>query len=204
MNLPSSIFDRRQAEESLLSRTFPRPRPSGARSLLQARGKETALPVLTFAAAGVGGDVPATGRLIINNDDANNDQRWLTWGLQSRRYDPAATAALFYEAEALTPQGGSTTGAESGASGGNGVLTGNLTYLYQSVLSTQLSAGAGAHLTHVGRYRVYARIHANTTNGIAVSLRLQWADGDFRNPTLNDPFEGVRHRWTNWTTRNRC
>lgn len=150
--------------------------------------KETALPVLTFAAAGVGGDVPATGRLIINNDDANNDQRWLTWGLQSRRYDPAATAALFYEAEALTPQGGSTTGAESGASGGNGVLTGNLTYLYQSVLSTQLSAGAGAHLTHVGRYRVYARIHANTTNGIAVSLRLQWADGDFRNPTLNDPF----------------
>ncbi|MCA1698524.1 MAG: hypothetical protein LC790_06305, partial [Actinobacteria bacterium] len=41
VNLPSSIFDRRQAEESLLSRTFPRPPPGrGARPLLHAQGQE--------------------------------------------------------------------------------------------------------------------------------------------------------------------
>jgi hypothetical protein len=38
VNPQSSMFDRQQAEESLLSRTFPRPRPPGARALLHILG----------------------------------------------------------------------------------------------------------------------------------------------------------------------
>src|ERR1039458_1914749 len=38
VNLQARITDLRQAQGSLLSRTFPRPRPPGARSLLHARG----------------------------------------------------------------------------------------------------------------------------------------------------------------------
>ena len=36
-------------------------------------------------------------------DTSGNNQLMGHWGLRSRYYDSAATAALFYEAEALTP-----------------------------------------------------------------------------------------------------
>jgi hypothetical protein len=55
---------------------------------------------------------------------------------------------------------------------------------YQSILSTQ-ATGAGAHLTHVGTFRVYARFQAPATNTGTVTVALEWAIGDFRRPVHN-------------------
>lgn len=147
---------------------------------------ETTLPVLIFTVSGVKGDVPALGRLVID-ELQGADQWWVAWGLQSRWYDPAASAALFFEAESRTPLGGATAVAgPSGASGSgsNVVRQGTLTPSWQAMLSTQASGG-GAHLSHVGSFRVFARVQTPITNTGAVSLALEWAEGDFRRRTVN-------------------
>lgn len=41
------------------------------------------------------------------------------------------------------------------------------------------------HLTHVGSYRVFARVRAGGLNTGTVGVALEWALGDFRRPTLN-------------------
>lgn len=41
------------------------------------------------------------------------------------------------------------------------------------------------HLTHVGTYRVFARVQAPSANTGTVSVALEWALGDFRRPTRN-------------------
>jgi hypothetical protein len=148
--------------------------------------KETALPCVTGIDIAPAGDVPALGRLVID-DDQGQDQWTLIWGLQSRYYDPTADAALFYEAESRTPQGGAATAELAGASGAgkNTVLHGSLVPNLQSVLSTQ-AVGAGNHLRHVGSYRVFARLQRPATNVGSVSVALQWAQGDFQRATEND------------------
>ena len=160
--------------------TFPAsPLARGAEVELGTDTVETTLPCLIKTVTGPAGDAPALGRLLIDNDDATNDQRWLTWGLQSRNYSNATTAALFYEAEALTPQGGAAIATRTGASGGgtnNVISTGGLELpqQFKSILSLKLLAGT--YFTHVGQYNVYARVLASTT---ATRLALQWGQGDF-------------------------
>ncbi len=147
---------------------------------------ETTLPVLVFTETGITGDVPALGKLIIDNDQAVN-QGWVVWGLQSRYYDASASAALFYEAESRTALGGSTTVAgPSGASGAGSNVMRNaaLATVPLAVLSTQASGG-GAHLSHVGDFRVFARVQAPTTNTGAVSVAMEWGQGDYRTATRN-------------------
>ena len=41
------------------------------------------------------------------------------------------------------------------------------------------------HLTHVGSYRVLARVQAKSTNSGIVGVALEWGVGDFRRPTRN-------------------
>ena len=147
---------------------------------------ETTLPALVFTEASVGGDVPALGRLVIDDDSAA-DQWWLTWGLQSRYYSSSANAALFYEAEGRTALGGSAIAAgPSGASGaGSNVMRNTaLTTSYLAIMSTQATA-AGAHLSHVGTFRVYARMQVPTANTGFVTTALEWSEGDFRRVTRN-------------------
>lgn len=150
---------------------------------------ESTLPVLVFTETGIGGDVPALGQLVVT-EAQGADQYWFTWGQQSRYYDSAATAKLFYEAEACTALG--TAAAAVGQSGASGsttnkvILSGALTTTYQAVMSTQASGG-GAHLTHVGDFQVYARVQTPSANAGAVSVALEWALGDYRNPTRNTP-----------------
>lgn len=148
---------------------------------------ETTLPCLVFTEASVPGDVPALGRLVIDNDDASNDQWWVVSGIQSRYYDAGASAALFYEAEGRTAMGGSATAVgPSGASGaGSNVMRNTaLATTYQAILSTQASGG-GAHLSHIGTFRVFARFQAPTSNTGTVTVGLEWGDGDFRRYTQN-------------------
>jgi hypothetical protein len=124
--------------------------------------------------------------LVVTEGQAQN-QAWVRWGVQSRFYDPAATAGLFYEAESRTPLGSAATAigtATPSGSGNNVVRSGALTTTLAAVLSTQTS-GAGAQLSHVGDFQVYARCMSRSGNTGTVSYALQWAVGEFINPTTN-------------------
>ena len=134
---------------------------------------ETVLPALIFTDQ-IPGDVPALGRLVIDDDQAQ-DQWWVTWGVQSSTYSAASTAGLFYQAEALTPLTATVAG---------GVVdNSNLPTQWLGILSTQL-AGVG-HLTHTGRYRVYARVEDDAANMGTVSVALEWGAGDYRRTSRN-------------------
>jgi hypothetical protein len=148
---------------------------------------ETTLPCVIGVDTAIGGDVPALGRLVIDNDQ-EADQLAVLWGVQSRYYSNAATAELFYQAETRTPLSGSATAILTGASGSgsNTVLNNALVPSWQAVLSTQASGG-GAHLSHIGSYRVFARIQRPAANTGEVSVCLEWGQGDYLQQTQNDP-----------------
>lgn len=127
---------------------------------------ETTLPVLAFTETGVNGDVPGTVKITVDDDSANAQQTVL-WGLRSRYYDAAASAALFFEAESLTLAGGSTIVAIPAASGGNVVEQATLGTGLVSMLDT-------GTLTHVGSYRVLARMTALIANTGTVTVAWNW------------------------------
>lgn len=152
---------------------------------------ETTLPVLTFTEATVDGDVPALGRLVVDEDQAAS-QAWVMAALRSKNYSSDADAALFYQAEGRTPLGGSAATASSGysgtasGSGSNVVDVDNLATDWEAVLSTQ-ATGGGSHLQHVGSYRVFVRVQADSSNTGIVGVAFEWGVGDFRNPARNTP-----------------
>ena len=139
---------------------------------------ETTLPYLSFTETGIIGDVPANGRLVVDNDDASNGQWWATWAVQSRFYSAAATAGFFYEAEGLTILGGGslTTQAGFSGSGSTAVQSGTLgVNVWSDILSTQ-NVGGGSWQQHLGGYRVYARVY-NAASG-NVNLAFAYSNGD--------------------------
>jgi hypothetical protein len=147
---------------------------------------ETTLPVLIFTETGILGDVSGLGRLVIDNDVAV-DQWWLTWGIESRNYSSSANAALFYEAEGRTTLGVATTAsAITGSSGSSYAVLTVMTPDYTAMLSTQ-ATGGGAHLSHIGTFRVYARVQVPSGNTGDVTIALEWSEGDFLNVTRNAP-----------------
>jgi hypothetical protein len=134
--------------------------------------------------------VDGRGRLVIDEDQAV-DQNWVVWGIETNRYytftDSTGSGGLFYQAESRTALGGSAIAVgPAGASGaGSNVMRNtSLPTSNIAILSTQATAG-GAHLSHVGTFRVYARVQAPATNAGTVSIALQWGDGDFRRFTTN-------------------
>jgi hypothetical protein len=146
---------------------------------------ETSLPVLILTEAGQAGDVPSLGRLTITDTESGGKDRWtVIVGGQSRYYSSDATAALFYQAEDLTELGTTTTTA--GATGASGTVQRNtdLTTTYQALLKSEIDA-TNAALTHKGTYRVWARLYRPTGNSGAVSVRLEWAEGDYLRVTQN-------------------
>lgn len=150
---------------------------------LAGENEEKTLPVNTFTVPIVGGDVPALGRLQLEDRQAVNQQTaW--WGIQRETYSSAATADLFYQAESLTPLGEAAKGALAGSSGET-IRHLNLLGAYQGVCSTKVAA-SGLHLTHIGTYKVLARIYRPTANTGAVSVMWSWAEGDFLNTTENE------------------
>jgi hypothetical protein len=149
---------------------------------------ETSAPYMSFTHTGIQGEVPAFGKLMVDEDQAQT-QRWLAWGIESRRYSSAATAGVFYEAEGRTLKGNSAIVTVTGASGGasnNAIRDTDLVPTYQQILSTQ-ATGGGDHLSHVGKWRVFARVQSASANTGTVSMRLEWGQGDFRRSSQNDP-----------------
>lgn len=149
---------------------------------------ETSAAELIFILTGIEGSYPGRVRFVIDNDDATNDQRGLIVAFRSRNYSSASTAALKYEAEALTALGSAAIATRSGASGGgsnNVVRYINLSNLWTPVVGTNLAAGS--FLTHKGNYRVFARVGPDESDVTSVKLRLVWDVGDLVAPTENDP-----------------
>jgi hypothetical protein len=136
---------------------------------------------------GVTGDVPALGKLQIS-DTSTRDRFLSVWGLQQRYYSSSANAALFYEAEGRTRLNSATLVANAtyGSGAGSNTVSMAFTNSYQAMLSTQ-ATGGGAHLTHVGDFRVLARIIPFGANFNDTYYALEWATGDFRSFTRNDP-----------------
>lgn len=133
----------------------------------------------------ISGDYPARCRIVVT-EGSGNDQRGLLWGLRSRHYDDATTAALAYEAEDMTPVSPATVSTLTGASGGatdNRVSHAAILTAWTAVLTTDLTDGGA--LTHKGSYRVFVRAYSTQTTGPRV--RLTWGVGDLSNPVSNDP-----------------
>lgn len=159
---------------------------------------ETTLPALIFSvpAGHPKGDVPALGRLTVNEAQAV-DQAWMIWGCETNdlytHTDSTGSGALFYEAESRTVQGGAAIASASGVNASPAGSTTNnivrhtaLTTEYTSLLSTQ-ATGGGSHLSHAGSFRVLlrARISAAVSTE-TVSVAFEWSYGDFRRFARND------------------
>jgi len=135
----------------------------------------SATPFVTLTVAGVTGDVPAEGRLIVT-DAATQARRYLEWGLEQRYYDSGTS--LLIESDSMTTTGtggtGTTrTGAYDPGAAGNSVIRGTL---WRSPIRV---AGTG-NLGHVGTYRVKARVYGNGTGAIRVRFAWQEGDGPYR------------------------
>jgi hypothetical protein len=136
---------------------------------------ETTLPALVFTDTGVTGDAPGLGRLVIDND-STDAQGFIVWGIQSRYYSSASTAALFYQAESCAMVSAAVAVGAAGASGAGSNVARN-TSLAGGPSSwtgmTYIGASATAQ-THVGDFRVFVRVYAPSANTGTVSLRVQY------------------------------
>ena len=145
---------------------------------------ETTLPALIFTEASIPGDVPALGRLVADNDNASVNMWQLIWGLESRYYSSSANAALYYEAEGRTALSETASAVGSGASATNVMRNSALTSTYKALMSTQ-ATGGGAHFSHVGTFRVYARMMVAGGGSSTVTVALEWSEADFMRYTRN-------------------
>jgi hypothetical protein len=136
---------------------------------------ETTLPWLVWTEAAVPGTWIADGRLEIDNDQATA-QGWAIWGIRSKNYDSAASAALTFQAESCTVTSGAVATGPAGASGGasNNTVLNNA--LSSGVWDSTIILGTGStpRTSHVGGYRVFTRVQVPNTNTGTVSVRFQW------------------------------
>ncbi len=148
---------------------------------ITATGETNTVLTSSSVQAVVAGNHPGRVRIIVTDTSAR-DQHGLLWGVRSRRYSSNSNAALFYEAESLTPLDAATVVTHTGASNGHtmkhATLPGNA---WCPVLSTDISILGP--LIHQGSYRVWARCYSATTTP---SMRLLWSVGDLSAPTTND------------------
>lgn len=128
------------------------------------------------------GDYPGRARIALV-EGAGHQQNGVLWGFRSRHYDSAATAALSYEAELMTPLNGAAITAVSGASGGNLIELASLPVGgWVPFLRTDLLSGGP--LTHQGTYRVWGRAYSPNSNP---QIRLVWGAADSAHQVMNDP-----------------
>jgi len=141
----------------------------------------SATPYVAMTLTNVPGDVPADARVLVT-DAATQNRRFVEVGVEWRYFD-AATSNLI-ESDNLVTSGcvgfqTTRTGAYD-VGGGNNVVRGTLA-------ATPTALCASGTLTHVGTYRVKARLYAVAAQGIALGaadppsglkVRLNWQEGD--------------------------
>lgn len=138
-------------------------------------------PIITLEVTGVGGDVPALGRLVVA-DAATQNRRYVEWGLESRYYPTASPPSLIVDSAGMVTTGfagvtATRTAAYSAAT--NNVIS--------ATLRTQLQAVCGlGNLSHVGVFRPQLRFYASATT-IALRLTYQSLDGPLRSLSYKIP-----------------
>lgn len=138
--------------------------------------------------AAIAGDYPARCRIAVSNPSnssgSHGTQLGAFWGLRSRHYSSDATAALVYEAHALAIEAGNT--AQTLSDSADGTVVGNTAgSTLASIIGLTLS---GSALTHLGRYRVLARVWGAVTGA---HFQLVWTPGlnlNTNTEILNDMF----------------
>lgn len=130
-------------------------------------------PIATVEITGVAGDVPALGRLVVT-DNATQARRYVAWGLESRWYPTSSPPSLILDSASLVTTGfaGTTstqTGAYSGASNNTIACS----------IGTQIQAIAGlGNLSHVGQFRVMARVYIGAWVTAGPYVRLSYQTND--------------------------
>lgn len=138
--------------------------------------------VLTAAGqpATILGDYPGRLRLTIT-EQSNVFQSGILWALRSRFYDPANTAKVFMDGSELDPGGDGARVAYAGSVSGNAIESNPMDATrWYDICSMSLG---GVNLTHVGAYRVWARVWCSTNP----NLRMAWDLGDMYSPIPNNP-----------------
>lgn len=129
------------------------------------------LQVLTIPS--VAGDVAAEGRLVIT-DAATQSRRHVEWGLEQRYYNAATSLILDSDSMVTTGFSGTGTtraGAYDPGAAGNSVIRGTLT-------TTPVAVCGTGNLSHVGTFRVKARVYASNPTYSNTFIRLSWKEGD--------------------------
>lgn len=128
-------------------------------------------PVVTLELANVAGDVAAKVRCVVT-DGATQNRKLIRAALESRYYPTASAPALLIDSASLVVSGfsGSAT-TRTGAYSANGVVA-------SIGLPTQAVAVCGlGNLSHVGTFRVFARVWTVATSVGSVYCRLSWQEG---------------------------
>ena len=127
-------------------------------------------PFVTLEVAGVGGDIPALGRLIVT-DLATQSRRHVEWGVEGQYYVSGVSPSLRIDSGSLTVSGfsGSYPNTRSGSFNTSVVRS-------TAFLGSDALAICGIpDQTHVGTFRVKARVLATD---ITDRVRLAWRAGD--------------------------
>lgn len=153
--------------------------------------------VETWSGAGanaIKGNYPGRARITLT-DTSSGPHRGIGYAFRARNYSSAATAAPVYEAETLELLDQSAlTSAISGASGAGNNCMRNQAIGSQWTPVTGLRQSGGTYLTHVGTYRVYARVYATSDVATAPpSVKLSWSQGDLigYNDNVAEPVPGL-------------
>lgn len=128
-------------------------------------------PVVTLEVSNVPGDVPAEVRAIVT-DGASQARRTVRVGLESRYYPTSSPPALLIDSASLV-----TTGYSGTASTVTGAYSANGT-VYSGALYSSATALCGlGNLSHVGTFRVFARVYVSCPLADMAWIRLSWQEG---------------------------
>jgi uncharacterized protein (DUF433 family) len=138
----------------------------------------------------IAGDYPARATITLT-DTSGNNQRSMLWGFRSASYSSAASAALEYDAYTLSPINGAESVTNSSTYSGHAIeMKEPPVESWYPFLETTIASGS-TPLTHLGSYRVWARVWSNGS----AKLRLAWGGDDATEPTFNEGRELPLSEW---------
>jgi hypothetical protein len=131
-------------------------------------------PFVTQTVSYTTGDVPALGRLIVT-DTASQPRRHVEWGLENQYYNASTSYLIDSDDMTSSPtfSGASTsaTGAYDPNASGNNALTLTLTPNITAIAGT-------SNLSHIGTFRVKARVGHGATIDPTIQVRFAWQAAD--------------------------
>jgi hypothetical protein len=147
----------------------------------------SATPFASMEITGVTGDIPALGRLIIT-DNATQSRRHVEWGLEGPLTYNASTSLLVDSDDMVTTGFSGAQGTPGGAYDPN--ASGNTGIVLTLVAGTTTAICGTGNLSHVGVFRVKARIESGSASNL---FRLSWRalDGPMNHNAWVTPFNST-------------